>query len=52
MIRGRFTKLLARTNSKGTTQLACGGAFQAEGTVRESPEEGASLASLRSSKEI
>jgi len=34
MIRERFTKRLAKTDSKGTTQLACGGAFQAEGVAR------------------
>lgn len=37
---------------EGATGWQACGAFQAEGTVRESPEEGASLASLRSSKEI
>ena len=34
MIRERFTKLLAQTDSKGTTQSACGGAFQVEGVAR------------------
>ena len=34
MIRARFTKPLAMTDSKGATQLACGGAFQAEGMAR------------------